>query len=172
MSGRRRVENDVIISGGDVLIRQVVDESVEARDFYRTGAGKGLLGRRQHFGRQQSTNRPEDGLTIPLGLRLRIDLDCVETGGSRYEIGQRRSVRSDFATEHLSDVRSRVGRHQQYAPSAGGRAGGQRAGHGGLSDAALAGEEREFRSEFRKGRQRHPPLQQQPDSPDGEEEFA
>ncbi len=135
--GRRRVEDDVVVPGGDAGVGQQVGELVEGGNLGRAGARELLLDALHHIVRQDATHRADDAIAIALRRRFRIDL---ERGQARHVRNGRHLV-ADRQAEDLPDVRGRVGAHEQHARAGIGQLHRGGAGNRRLADAALAGEE-------------------------------
>ena len=146
VAGRRGVEDDVVVTGGDFGIGQQRGEFVEGGDFRRAGSRKLLLNALDDGFRQLAAHGADDAVAIGLRGGLRVDFKRKQArhGGNGGDLV------ADGDPEHLTDIRRRIGADEQHAASGFRELDRRRAGDRRFADAALAGEEEETRRAFEK----------------------
>ena len=133
--GRRGVEQHMVVTAG--LVGEQGGELVERRDLSGTRPRQ-LLGHRRDIRLGQHTpHRCDDPLPIRGHRLFGVDLQSPQPRHPR-DPGDRVA---DGRTEHLPDIRCRIGRDQQHRPSGPRQPHRRRARDRGLADPALAGEE-------------------------------
>ena len=141
VAGGRRIEDDVVVIGGQGRVHEQGGEFVEGGDLGGAGAGELLLDALDDGIGQHPAHGADDAIAVNLRRGLRVDLQRAEVRNR----GDGGNPVADTDTEHLADVGRRVGADQQHAAAKRGQLHGAGAGNRGLADAALAGEEQEAR---------------------------
>jgi hypothetical protein len=137
VTGRRGIEQHMIVLRGQVGVREQASELVEARDLGGAGAGKPLRDRAQLIVRDHAAERAENALAVLLDGLLRVDLQRDEAG----HVGDRRHAVADSLAKDLPNVGRRVRADQQHLLASVDELERGRADDGGLADAAFPGEE-------------------------------
>ena len=144
MPGRRGVKENVVVLRGHLRIREEPRKFIKRRDFSRTGTGKLLRDRSDSFFRQQPPDRLNQFLAVRGGGRLRINLNR----GEPRDGPDRGHLIPDRLIEYLGDVGRGIRADEEHPFSESREGNSGRGRDGGLSDAALPGEEESVRRVF------------------------
>ena len=146
VAGRRGVEDHEVEAGaarGRQRGRRRVEEvgeAVERGDLGGARTGELLLHDPHDLRGEDLADRRQRPVGVLRGRPVGVDLHRPQVGHA----GDRGDCVADRLLEHVGQVRGRVGGHDEDASARIGFGDGGGAGHRGLADAALAGEEEEL----------------------------
>ena len=137
MTGRRGVEDHMVIARRARGVAEQPDERIERGDLHRARAGQGFLHAGQGAVREQPAVRADHPLAILARRRLGIDVRRVKTGDPRH----RTRLLGELRAQHLIEIRSRISGDEQHPPPGADQRDRRRARERRLAHPALAGEE-------------------------------
>ena len=165
VTGRRGVEDDVVIASGRFGVTKQRGEGVKRGDLDRARARQAFLHARERRVGEQPAVRADGTLAVFPCRGLGVDVRRVETG----DPGHRSRSLGELGTEDLVEVGGRIGRYDQHPLTASNQRHGGRARERGLAHAALTGEEQNAGGllyQCGQGAHQQPPPPQQPPAPD------
>ena len=145
VTGRRGIEDDVIVADNQRRVSQQRGELVEGGNFRGACAGQLLFDPFHDRFRQHAPHRTDDPVPIGLGRCLRVNLQREQ---ARNSLDIDNSI-ADVHAKHLADIRGRIGADQQNATPAFGQLDGGGTGNRGFTHPTLAGKKQIARRLFK-----------------------